>query len=136
MKKQTKVKPNVPKKKVKPKKSPSIEGIRADYLFNRECMLEDFANALEEVRRDVPSLPGNIAGMDYKQVSTRSIFLMIKGHTRRIINRHTLTLPKRPLSSPIWSRERRPCSRTTTCGMNRLRYETTLLPHHRDNTSL
>ena len=78
MKKQTKVKPNVPKKKVKPKKSPSIEGIRADYLFNRECMLEDFANALEEVRRDVPSLPGNIAGMDYKQVSTRSIFLMIK----------------------------------------------------------
>lgn len=47
---------------------------RKNYLHNRSNYMEDFDNYLEEAQRDEPSVPGIIAGSNFKQFSAWAVF--------------------------------------------------------------
>jgi hypothetical protein len=66
---------DMPKKKAKKsKKAVETTTVRQDYLRNRNAMLVDFRACLVEVRRPHPSVGGEIAGMNFQQLSAYSVF--------------------------------------------------------------
>jgi hypothetical protein len=51
---------------------------RDNYIRNRNFILEDYKNFLEEVERDEPSVDGLIAGSSYQDFALIAVFRMIK----------------------------------------------------------
>lgn len=70
-KKTTKTPKKLPKKI--PPKTPQLSD-RENYLRNRNNMLGDFRASLQEVQKPEPSVPGEIAGMNFQQFSDWNVF--------------------------------------------------------------